>query len=272
MQSVAYYYMDQPTAAASTLKPAVRLAIPVSPLAEASLMAELLNFERLGDYRGAREHVARYLERFPESRYAPVLRLRQIAYVEALSGLDAAWPLYEQFMGRETDSAALAQAKLLTWFLENPEHALLMLYSSGRAAALLNGARLCAVDGPDRVAVVGVKMKPGRHCLALEATGWRQPNWVQACLKLRSGVVPTQPGWRYAFDVAGDWPLPGFDDDDWGTADLRGVVAPPVDPFIWTEPNAFIQVQAVSAGLAPPDREWPDRQSTVVFRNEFEVR
>ena len=272
MQSVAYYYMDQPTGAASTLKPALRLAIPVPPLAEASLMAELLNFERLGDYRGAREHVARYLERFPESRYAPVLRLRQIAYVETLSGLDAAWPLYEQFMGRETDPEALAQAKLLAWFMENPEHALLMLYSSGRAAALINGARLCAVDGPDRVAVVGVKMKPGHHCLALKATGWRQPNWVQACLKMRNGVVPTQPGWRYAFDVAGDWGLPGYDDRDWGSVDLTGVAAPPVDPFIWTEPNAFIQVQAVSAGLTPPGREWPDRQSAVVFRREFDVR
>ncbi len=270
MQSVAFYYMSEPTPASPAEKTAALRPFPVNPVAEAAIMSELLNFERMGDFQGAREHIARYLDRFPASRYGPVLRLRQIAYVEVVSGFDAAWPLYQQFITDETDEIALAQARLLAWFLENPENALVCLYSSGRGVVLLNGTAVCTVDGPDRISVVGVKVKPGRHCMAVQAVGQPQPNWVQACLKMRRSTVSTQAGWKYAFDDGGNWGVPGYDDNHWKTIDRTGTMAPPEEPFIWIEPNAFVGLQAV--GLRPGDREWPDRQSTVTFRKEFDVR
>ena len=89
-------------------------------------------------------------------------------------------------------------------------------------------------------------------------------------LARRADSVAAQEGSSYA-EFGLTEPGPGDRVLAW-SVDLTGVAAPPVDPFIWTEPNAFIQVQAVSAGLTPPGREWPDRQSAVVFRREFDVR
>lgn len=272
MESVAYYYMDKPVATAFPLKPVGKRQPPRDPLAEATVMTELINAERMGDYRGAQDYIGQYLELYPGSPYAAVLRLRQIAYTETLEGFDTAWPLYQKFLATETNEAALAQAKLLSWFHEDEENAMVSLYSSGRSALVIDGSVAGSVDRPDRAFVAGVKIKPGRHCFAVQSTWQPYPNWVQAVVKTHKGVAGTSPEWKYAFNPSGNWGSVGFDDLAWKPVGGTGVKGPPEEPYIWLEPNAFVGLQSAAVGLRAPDSEWPGRQGMVVFRREFEVR
>jgi len=272
MESVAYYYMDKPSPAAFALKPVGQRQPPRDPLAEATVMTELLNYERLGDYRGARDYIDLYLETFAGTPFAAILRLRHIAYTEVIDGFDAAWPLYQQFISTETDEAALAQAKLLAWLHEDKDNAILTLYSNAKSRSLLDGQVVCETAKPEKTAYKGIKVKKGKHCLATQSAWQSYPSWVQACLKTHSAMFSTEPDWRYAFNPTGSWASPGYNDSGWEVIGGLGTKGPPEEPYIWLEPNAFVGMQSRAAGLRPMDEAWPSRQSSVVFRDEFEVK
>lgn len=272
MESVAYYYLDGPQPAAFPLKPAAKRQPPRDPNEQRTIMVDLLNYERLGDWDGARERIDWFLEKYPDFAYGPLLRLRQIAYAELLGGSESAWPLYQRFMSRETNDMALAQARLLSWFHEKPNRALVSLYSSGRSSVVVDGRVVASTERPDRAVVQGIELKPGRHCLAVQATWQPYPNWVQAGVKTRSGIFGTTPQFRYAFNPAGSWGAPGYDDSTWPAVGGTGVKGPPEEPYIWLEPNAFVGLQSIPVGIRADDKEWPRRDARVVFRRDFEVK
>ena len=271
MESVAYYYQDKPGAAMYTLGSAADREPPRDPLAEATIMTELANHERFGDYQGARDYIDLFLETHKEFPFAPVLRLRQIAYDERMNGFDATRAAYGRFMATETNAAALEQAKMLMWFHESPSNALFSLYSNMRSRAFLDGRELCGVEKPDRMAVVGLTVGPGKHGIALQA-GWQSyPSWVQGSLRTHGGGVNSDPAWKYAFNPEGPWSSADYDDSAWPPMGKLGTKGPPEEPYIWVEPNAFVDMHSKASGLRPFDEDWPNRQSFIVYRKTFEV-
>lgn len=271
MESVAYYYLEAPVAAAFALPPAEQRGAPRDPLAEATVMTELANCERFGDYRGARDYIDQFLETYREFPFAPVLRLRQIAYREAMEGFAAAKPLYEQFVASETNAAAVEQAKLILWYNEDPSRALLSLFCNFRAKAFLDGREICANEKPERIAVVGLTVAPGRHGIAVQSAFQTYPSWIQASLQTHTTQIVTRTDWRYAFNPRGEWAVSGFDDAAWKPMGGTGCKGPPEEPYVWIEPNAFVNTQARGAGLRAPDAEWPSQASTLVFRKDIDV-
>lgn len=272
MESVAYYYMDKPQPAAFPLRAAVSRRPPKDPNEERAMMTDLLNYERLGDWRGARDRVDWFLEKYPRFPFEAVLRLRQLAYDDIMKRPDSGWPAYQRFLSQETNETALAQAKWLAWFHEKPNRALVGLYASGRSSAVVDGNVVCSADRPDRAVVVGMELKPGRHCLAVQTMWQPYPNWVQACVRTAEGFFGTSTEFRYAFNPAGSWGAPGFDDGDWKKVGGTGVKGPPEEPYIWLEPNAFAGLQSMAVGLRADDKEWPGRDARAVFRREFDVK
>ena len=272
MESVAYYYMDKPLPAAFALRPSAMRRPPRDPNEQRTIMVDLLNYERLGDWSGARDRIDWFLEKYPGFPYESVLRLRQLAYAELLEGTTSAWSMYQRFLSQETNEAARAQASLLSWFHEKPNRALVSLYSSGRSAVVVDGQVVGTVERPDRALVTGIELKPGRHCLAVQAAWQPYPNWVQAAVKTRADIFGTTPRFRYAFNPPGAWGAPDYDDSTWPVVGGTGVKGPPEEPYIWLEPNAFVGLQSVPVGIRADDKEWPRRDARVVFRHEFDVK
>jgi hypothetical protein len=272
MESVAYYYQDKPGAAMYTLGTAAEREAPRDPIAEGAIMTDLANYERFGDYRGARDYIDEFLQTHREFPFATVLRLRQIAYNERLNGFEATRPDYEQFIATETNAAALEQAKLLMWYHESPSNALFSLYGNMRSRAVLDGKELCGVEKPDRINVIGLTVGTGKHELALQA-GWQAyPSWIQACLRTHGGDVYSEPNWKFMFNPQGDWTAAGYDDSAWLPMGILGTKGPPEEPYIWVEPNAFVDMHSKASGLRPRDEEWPSRQSFIVYRKMFELK
>lgn len=271
MESVAYYYMNEPRPAAFRIKPRHDRRLPPDRNAERTIMTELFNYERLNDFAGARDRIDWFLENYPRYPYEAVLRLRQIAYEEYLGDCDAVWSAYQRFIAQETNETALAQAQLLSWIHEKPHRALVSLYATGRSSIILDGSVVCSVDRPDRAAVVGVELKPGEHVLAIQATWQPYPNWVQAAVKWREGMIGTVPDWKYAFNPEGPWGLPDYDDRHWRAVGGTGVKGPPEEPYIWLEPNAFVGLQSLPIGLRVDDKEWPRRDARLVLRKTFRI-
>lgn len=271
MESTAFYYLEKPAAAAFAVGPAAERRPPADPLVEGTVMTDLLNYERFGDYRGAREYIDEYLQLRPSFPFAALLRLRQIAYTEKIEGFEKAKPLYEKFLAAETQPQAVEQAKLLLWFHESPSNALATLYTNPRARLLFDGQEVCVSDGPDRATTAQLQVGPGRHGLAIQSGYQPYPDWVQAGLRTHGGFVGTDPTWRYKFNAPdGPWSAADFDDRAWMTVGGTGVKGPPEEPFVWIEPNAFVDMQSQSAGLRAME-DWPRERRHNVFRKTIEI-
>jgi hypothetical protein len=269
MESMAYYYLRQPAPAAFPVGDAAQREPPKDPLTEPSIMTDLANYERFGDYRGAQEYIDFFLQQYPAFPFAPVLRLRQIAYTERLEGFSKAKPLYEQFLASETNSMAVEQARLLLWFHEDPSRAILSLYSTTKSRVFLDGQDVCSVENPESVRFVGVQLQPGQHALALYTMWSRYPNWIQASLRTHSTNIVTDLSWKMQFKPSGAWSSVGYDDTSWLSIPGTGVKGPPEEPYVWLMPNAFVDMQSQALGLRANDEIWPDKRGYFVFRKSF---
>lgn len=271
MESVAWYYRDRPAPARSRWGDPGARQPPADPLAEATVMTELLNYERLGDYRGAKDYLEIFLADHPKFPRAPLLRLRRIAYLEKLEGVQHALPAYRRFLNEETDPEAREQARLLLWFHESPDHALVSLWSTAPARALLDGQEIVSAGKPERAVVTGVTLASGRHVLALHTLWSPYPGWLQAALRTHERLVVTTPTWKHRFRPSGPWSRTDYNDADWVEVGGTGVKGPPEEPYIWMEPNGFVDLQSQAIGLRAPDETWPDKRGFFVFRHPFEL-
>ncbi|MDA0576809.1 MAG: DUF2961 domain-containing protein [Verrucomicrobia bacterium] len=268
MASVGYYYLDHPSAVQSDALDATSSAPPGDQYEVAAIMGTLCNFERLGDYAGASAAIDRILAAC-DPVTAEVLRLRQIAYRERIEGFEIAKPLYEAFLRGTTNEPAASQAKLLLWFHEQPEHALLSLNCGVPTRVTLDNATVGEVGHPQAFVVLPITLKPGRHVLSMQAFRGPQPEWVQAGLRTHGGLVGTTPEWRYAFDPTGNWRELDFNDASWPpTADSLQEGPPPL-PYVATSPHAFVDMQSQPWGIWA-NASWPDGARAVAFRHAFD--
>ena len=270
MESVAYYYMDRPTEAASDLLSVAERAPPDDGLGQGTAMTEINNMERIGDYRGASDFIDYFLERYPDFPLSEELRLRQIAYIEHRHGFETARPLYEAFREEATSELAIEQLDNLLWFHEDPSHALLSAFCNMRTAVFLNGRPIAAVESPEQMSVFRVQVQPGKNVLALQSRYHPYPGWVQAYLRTHYGDVYTTPDWRWRYAPRGNWTQPGFDDSGWEKIGGTGAKGPPEVPYIWVVPHAYVNMQSIAVGVRPSE-DWVDRSQLAAFRKSFEL-
>ena len=270
MESVAYYYLDMPRAAPSTLLKSADRSPPEDQFSHITAMPELFNYERFGDYEGAQQFIDWFLGKYPGFPFAGMLRLRRAAYGERLRGFPSAKPVYEEIIAAETNAAVQQQARVLTWFHEKNTHSLLGAYCNTGTRIFMDGRLLGEAGSPERMSIIGFELRPGRHVLALQCQYHQYPFWVQACLRMHSGDVFTSPDWKYKVGPAGAWTQPDYDDSDWKVVGGTGGKGPPDEPYVWVEPNAMVDMQSKPIGFGTP--EWPDKSKPVVYRKVFEVQ
>ena len=234
-------------------------------------MQELLNYERFDDYAGARQYVDRFLEKYPAFPFAGLLRLRQAAYTEKIDGFAVAKPEYEKILAADTNALVQQQARMLLWFQEKPSRVLVGAYSDTATRVYLDGQLIGEAGNPERMTVMGMELRPGRHVLALQIQSRQYPFWVQAYVRTHAGDVFTTPDWKHKANPTGAWTQPNYNDADWVTVGGTGCKGPPEEPYIWVEPNAFIDMQSKASGIWP-SAEWSDTSKPMSFRREFEVQ
>ena len=269
MESVAFYYLDRPRPVFARLGTAAERVRPADPMAQVTVMTELWNFERFGDYTGAVEFVDAFLEQFRDFPFADVLRLRQAAYAARTKGWDMVRPVFER-AAVVTNSMVGSMAKTQLWFQENSRYALLGAYCNTRTKIFLDGREVGETLDPERMSVWGLTLAPGRHVLALQAVWHPYPDWVQVCLRMHSGDAITTPAWKCAINPSGDWASPDYDDSAWSANGGTGVKGPPEEPFVWVVPDLFVDMQSKAIGLRPMV-DWTDHRGFIVYRHVFRI-
>jgi len=272
MESVGFFYGDRPYRAPSRLGSTALRRPPRDPFAAGTLMTELCNQERLGDHIGARDSIDTFLELVPNFPFVDVLRIRQVAYNEYLQGFPAVQPAYEQLARSLTNDVARQQAEDLLWFHADTGHALLSMYCNMQTRVFLDGQLVGQANSPERMTTVRATVGPGRHTLV--AQGFRKPqpqlDWVQVALRTHAGTFGTSPEWSFTYGGGVDPDWAALESAEWKQIEGTGIKGPPEEPFIWTEPNAFINTQSLATGLRPAD-EWPDGANYILYRTDFEI-
>ncbi len=269
MESVAFYYMDRPVPAFVRLGLTADRRPPSDPLARATLMTEIWNYERFGDYQGATEYIDRYLEQYTNFPFTDILRLRQVAYTERERGFEFVRRRYEQVAASATNALVRQFANMLLWYQQSPSNTLLGAYANMPAKVFLDGREIGTAGNPDQMMMWGLQVGSGKHVLAMQAPWKSYPDWIQLMLRTHQGDIFTTPEWKYAINPPPGWLAPDYDDRSWSTLG-GGTKGPPEEPFIWVMPDPFVDMQSKASGLRPA-MDWPDHRGTVVYRKVFDL-
>ena len=262
-ESVAWLYLDRPQAADSVrLRPEHR-GTPQDPrLDYAAVMPALWSLERFDDTQGERDELAARLRRHGPQFSAPARRMLEfrLARLDELSGGPPALP---RFLADADESVSTA-AKMIQR-QQGGAAALAVFYANMPAKLYVDGIEMMQAGHPERPVAASFPLPPGRHVLAIQAPRQSYPDWVQLALRGRDWFVGTDTSWKCAFDPAGDWASPAFDDSQWPEIGGKGVKGPPEEPFIWVEPDPFLDMQSKAVGIRPPV-EWTPQGRMIVYR------
>lgn len=271
MESLAFAYLRAPTPAGSELRTAAERSPPAdAELAAATIMIELCNQERFGDYAGAMRHIDAFLERHPGYPYESALRLRQIAYREKLEGFPAVRSAYQAFAASCTNAAARFQAETLLWFHEDPSHAILGSYCNRPTRLYMDGAQVGETTNDGDLFIFRVNLTPGKHALALQTLFQQYPDWCLAYLRTHDKEIVTTDKWIWAFTPQGEWAKADFDDSSW--IEAHGAVkGPPEEPWVWMSPNGMVDMQSKAKGVMKA-KETPKGEGFVVYRKTFDIQ
>lgn len=267
-ESVGWYYLDCPQAADTVrLRPESRGTPPDPRLDPATPMTALWNHERFGDWRGARDELASRLRRHGAQWPPPARRMLEFRLAlldEKLGGSD---PL-PRFLADGNEAVRTAAEMLLRQ--RQGGGALAILYANMPAKLFVDGKETMQAGHPERPAAALFPLPPGPHVLAIQAPRQRYPDWVQLAIRCRDAFIGTDPTWKFAFNPAGQWMAPEFDDSSWLEAGGSGVKGPPEEPYVWVEPDPFLDMQSKAVGIRP-SMEWPAQGGVVVYRKKIVV-
>jgi hypothetical protein len=266
-QSTAFAYLDAPRPVHSC--PVSRDERRANPerYERQTMMLQLVELERMNNFRKALDLCVEYQERQPGAEENGLYALRAIEY-RRLLGEPVAREEYQPFLDGAHGSAAAEQAKLLAWFHERPDRALIGLYASGQGRLFLDGTEVAQGDDPHRLFVSGVTLQDGPHRLAAQV-GWRRPDaWFQAAVRTSGGLVGTGPGTRVARDAPADWMTTDSFSDAWYVAESRDVPrGVPDAPVIGGRANAFVLLQSKAYALGLHD--WGHHRGNAHYRLDF---
>jgi len=262
-ESVAFYYLDQPQAADSRIE---NRAAPVDTMQQYTLMTELWNFERFKDLQGEIEFIDRYNTQFKPS-FKDLLELRKTVCLYESKQISK-----PQFLDNLTASTNDYAAALRTLYTE-PGIALIQLYCNMQSELYLDGQSILRGGDPQKPVSILVELKKGRHVLAV-ASGWQEyPKWTQVSVRTADGfLMGTSKDWKNAVNPSGRWMDPEYDDSNWILVggDSGAVKGPPEEPYVWVNPDPFINTASQANGLRPSP-PWASKKGYVVFRKVIEI-
>jgi len=268
-ESTAYLYMEKPTpVAACPVDRNDRRAVE-NPNDQKTFMLQLVELERSNDFEAAIRAIQEYIEKYPGSDELGVYRLRMLEYRrllgEAVTSAD-----YEAFRLGNEGPAAQEQVKLLDWFYESENRAIVGLSVNGKGKLFLDGRMVLNGDHPFYLFTAGIELTPGPHQIAAQVDYQRDSPWLQAGIRTHQGVAGTGPGTSASLAESGNWKTDPVSSLNWhriGIRDIpRGV---PDAPFIGGIANAFILVQSKSYPVSAPD--WIYYRKTALFREDFTI-
>lgn len=269
LESLCFYYLAQPRAHGGRLCGDNDCLPPDDGLWNATLMTELINYERMGDLRAALQRIRELLAAVPGFPFSDILRARAAIYEELLGKGDCREVL-EQIREATVDDKAKKQIDDFLWQREAPGNALLGLYCNMRTRVFIDGQLAAEGEDAERMLFYRVSLSPGKHVIAVQSGRRQYPDWVQVCLRTSHGDFGTGSDWRYAFEPRGNWAAEDYDDEGWGEVGGTGVKGPPEAPYIWLEPNLFVGIQSGCVGIRPPV-DWPPGARFVVYRKRFQI-
>lgn len=270
MESVVWYYLDTPTAAASYPGRPEDRRPPEDEFGAITLMHELNNLERLGDFENPVLWMHAYQRRYPDQKdVSPLLDLRALLYRAWNGEVDQ---VVQELQTRlpDLDGLAARQARDWLWLQEDPLHGLLGITSSHPARFHMDGRVLKTLHEPEQMSFFRVKMNPGRHVLGVDMMFAPYPSWIQISLMNRDGVIGTSPDWRTSLQSEAGWSGPDFDDSDWPRVGGSGVKGPPEVPYVLLRPNIYPGSQSQTVGIRPDGDAWQDQTKPAYLRSSFE--
>ncbi len=263
-ESVTFYYLDQPQAADSRIE---NRAAPVDALQPYTLMADLWNFERFGDLQGESEYIDRYCKQF-NPPFKEMLDLRKL-----VCRYEAKQIPQQQLVDR-LNASTNAQAEVLRKFYTVPGTALVQLYCNMPSELYLDGKLLLRGGDPQQPVFTAVDLKSGRHVLAA-VSGWQEyPKWTQVAVRTADGfLLGTSGDWKNAVNPSGDWASLDYDDSSWQLVgpDSGRTKGPPEEPYIWVQPDPFVNTLSQAYGLRP-SAPWGSKKGHVIYRKVFEIK
>ncbi len=268
LESVSWSYMETPQSVDSVRLRSENRGVPQdSRLDFAVTMTALWNYERLGDWQGERDEVVTRLRRYG-SQFSPptrrMLEFRQALLEERLGGPD---PL-PRFQLDPEESIRTAATMLQRQ--RDAGSAVAILYANMPAKLFVDGRAVIQAGSPERPSVASFDLPPGRHVLAIRAPRQAYPDWVQLALRGRDWFIGTDSSWKYAFNPADGWEAAEFDDSSWPELGGTGVKGPPEEPFVWVEPDPFLDMQSKAMGIRATI-DWPPQGGFIVYRKVFSI-
>jgi len=266
MSSVAYWYQNKPQSAENT-RQNLSTTIPDDPLEPTAIMSALFEMERSRKYDHAERLCLEYIEKYPQSSFNEMLKLRIAAYGEK-QGHTNAVELYRQITAKSPAEDVRKAASDLIWIHENPSNALLITTFNGTGSLYLDGQLVAQGDNPLNIVVKRLTIAPGKHTLAAEYTRLRPFEWLSVQLRFARQTVDTDKTWIVRENKPSDWPNIDENEKAWEPA-LEAKGCPPYMSFWQFYPNAIVECQAVN--FIAMAAKWSREGKTVFFGKKFVV-
>lgn len=269
-RSLTWYYLDRPHAAVDPLASGASLDAAVHPEFKETLMLQLFQLERMNNFQKAIDLLREYAERYPDDPANDVYALRELEY-RRLMGEDIGPEDYEPFLDGTFGESAQQQARLLAWFYEQPDRAIVGMNVNGQGQAWLDGRPILKGDHPYAFFATGVELTKGRHLLAARASMTRKKPWMLLSVRTHNGLTGTGPGTQTSRRPTEGWQTEAEPIPSWAT--LRGRRMPrgvPDAPYLGSMANAFVLQQSKIYAVRPED--WGhDRNPWAYCRILFDV-
>jgi hypothetical protein len=270
LSSAAYWYADHPAPAASAIPPAAtQRRLLADQLGDMTFMCELLELELAGQDDVAEERCLAFAERKAGTDLGKLIHLRALAYRRERLGDAAVAGELEQMLRERQHPQVEREARILQWLCRSPTNACLAANANGNMRVYLDGRPVLTGTAAPTIILASdaVRLSPGRHLLAAEATFGQGNAWF--CASLRGGGIDlaTDKSWLAAANAPPGWPLPSpAATGDCATA-VHGL-PPFMNHWLYT-PNAIVRAQHGGRYIYP-SAGWPAGQ-TRYFWKTFEV-
>ncbi len=269
ISSAAYWYAERAAPAASVIPPRAQRRLLADQLGDMTLMCELLEIEQEGEDDVAEERCLAFAERKAGSDLGQLIYLRALAYRRERLGDAAVARELERILGQRQHPQVEREARLLQWLGNSPSNACLAANANGDMKLYLDGRPVLTGTAAPAIVLASdaVRLSPGSHLLAAEASAGQGHTWF--CAALRGGGIDlaTDKSWHAAANAPPGWPLPSpAATGDCATA-IHGL-PPFMNHWLYT-PNAIVRTQHGRRYIYPA-AGWPAGQIRYFWKT-FEV-
>ena len=194
MNSVAYWYSDEPVDQALLPNKTGLLQRPADRFELHGLMAQLFMLEREGLYADAADRMDFFAKRYANQPWVDLLNVRALGYREKVEDFEAVRISYET-LAQSENAAAAQTAKDRLWLSENPSHALLGIHALCKYRIMLDGQLIADGDGNNNLRVLRLSVAEGEHVWDVEMTPTHQGSFFSICLQTLDGSMSMLGEW-----------------------------------------------------------------------------